>query len=143
MSDHVLSGLIKKRAELAGKIEATQIAMRQLVIDLDHVDATIRVFDPDIDLEDVRPKPMPPRHSAFRGEVARIVLSTLRQSRRAITTKDLAMQMMAERGLNTADARTVKMMVKRVGACLRNYRQRGMVKATSQHGQFNLWELSR
>ena len=122
MNDHVLSGLIKKRAELAGRIEAAQIAVRQLVIDLDHVDATIRVFDPDIDLEDVRPKPLPPRHSAFRGEVARIVLSTLRQSKKAITTKDLAMQMMADRGLNTADKGTVKMMVKRVGACMRNYR---------------------
>lgn len=143
MSEHVLSGLLKKRAEIAGKIEATQIAMRQLVIDLDHVDATIRVFNPDIDLDDVRPKPLPPRHAAFRGEVARIVLSVLRQARKPVTTKDLALQMMADRGLNTADARTVKMMVKRVGACLRNYKQRGTVQAVSQHGSFNLWELTR
>jgi hypothetical protein len=35
---HVLTGLIAKRAEIAGKIEHLQ-ELRQLVIDLDHIDA--------------------------------------------------------------------------------------------------------
>ncbi len=77
---HVLSALIVKRAELAGKIEATQLELRQLVIDIDNVDATIRIFQPDIDLEEIRPKPLPARNTAFRGEVTRIILNTLCQS---------------------------------------------------------------
>ena len=51
---HVITGLIAKRAELAGKIEHLQDELRQLVIDLDNVDATIHIFDPSIELEDIR-----------------------------------------------------------------------------------------
>src|SRR6185312_485140 len=59
-NEHVLSGLIAKRAELAGKIEIMQREMRELVATIGHIDATIRAFDPNTDLEDIKPK-LPPR----------------------------------------------------------------------------------
>ena len=67
---HVVSALVKKRAELTGQIEHTQTQLRQFIIDLDNLDATIRLFVPDIDLEDIKPKPMPPRHAAYKGEIS-------------------------------------------------------------------------
>ena len=77
MSDeNVIAGLTRKRAELAGRIEHMQTALRQLIIDLDNLDATLRLFEPDIDLEDIRPKPFPPRNAAFRGEVSWIVFAS-------------------------------------------------------------------
>ena len=66
---HVLTGLISKRREIAGQIEHTQDQLRQLVIDLDHVDAAIHIFDPSIELEEIKSRPVPPRHQAFKGEV--------------------------------------------------------------------------
>ena len=60
-----MSGLIRKRAEIAGQLEDTQMRVRQLIIDVDAVDVVLRQFDPDIDLEVIRPKPVPPRHTAF------------------------------------------------------------------------------
>lgn len=119
-NEHVLSGLIKKRGEIAGQIEAAQTQLRMLIIDLDNLDATIRIFQPDIDLEEIKPKPLPPRHYAFKGQITRIVLDTLRQSDRPLTSKEIAQHVMADRGLNTADKRLVQIMVKRVGACLRH-----------------------
>jgi hypothetical protein len=53
---HVLTGLIAKRAEIAGQIEHTQDKLRQLVIDLGHVDAAIHIFDPSIELEELLPR---------------------------------------------------------------------------------------
>jgi hypothetical protein len=47
---HVLTGLIAKRAEIAGQIEYVQTTLRQLIIDPDNLDATIRIFRPVIDL---------------------------------------------------------------------------------------------
>ena len=140
---HVVTALIDKRAELAGCIEHTQTQLRQLVIDLDHLDATIRQFKPDIDLEDIRPKPMPPRHSAFRGQVVRIVLDTLKQSPEPMTSHDLALHVMAERGLNTADRGLVKTVQKRVGSCLRWHRAKGVLRSREGHGGFLLWEIAR
>ena len=57
--------MIAKRAELAGELEHHQAKVRQLLIDLDSVDATIRLFKPDINLEEIRPKPLPPCHAAY------------------------------------------------------------------------------
>ena len=48
-NEHVLSGLIAKRAELAGKVETLQREMRETVLAIDHIDAAIRMFDPDAD----------------------------------------------------------------------------------------------
>jgi len=53
---HVVTALIQKRAELAGQIDALQDQLRQAMIDVDHVDCTLRMFDPDVDLDEIRPK---------------------------------------------------------------------------------------
>ena len=87
---HVVSALIGKRAEIAGRIEHFQSTLRQLIIDLDNLDAAIRLFKPDIDLEEIKPKPLPPRHQAYQGEVTRIVLETLRQSQKPLTAQEIA-----------------------------------------------------
>ncbi|MCW5752661.1 MAG: hypothetical protein KIT81_16115 [Alphaproteobacteria bacterium] len=143
MTDHVLSGLIRKRAELAGMIEATQDALRQHIIDLDNLDATIRLFAPDIDLAEIRPKPLPPRHAAFKGEVSRVVLEALRHSDRPLTAQELAQRYMAHRGMNTSDKRMVRLIGKRVGACLRHWRARGVVKCERGSGQMLGWRLTK
>ena len=140
---HVLTGLIAKRAQIAGQIEHTQDQLRQLVIDLDLVDAAIHIFDPSIELEEIKSRPVPPKHHAFRGEVSRIVLATLRNAKKPLTTLDIAQRVMAERGLDTANQRLLKLMTKRAGACLRHWQQRGTVTRKPGPGQFVLWELVR
>ena len=45
---HVVTALIKKRRAIAGQIEHAETTMRQLVIDLDNLDHTLRLFAPDI-----------------------------------------------------------------------------------------------
>lgn len=140
---HVLTGLIAKRAEIAGQIEHTQDQLRQLVIDLDHIDAAIHIFDPSIELEEIKARPVPPKHHAFRGEVTRIVLTTLRNAKRPLTTQEIAQRVMAERGLDTANARLLKTMTKRTGACLRNWQKQGGVTRQPGPGQFMLWEIAR
>jgi hypothetical protein len=55
--------LIDKRREVAGKIELTQRELHNLVIMLDHLDFTIRMFAPDADLGN--PKRFPVAHQAF------------------------------------------------------------------------------
>jgi hypothetical protein len=141
-NENLIGGLIRKRAEIAGRIEATQMQLRQLVIDIDNVDATIRLFQPDIDLEEIRPKPLPPRHTAFKGEVQRIVLGMLRDTGMALTTKDITLRVMSERNLNLNDKKLVRIVSKRVGACLKHHRNKGLVKSERRGGGM-LWEIVR
>src|SRR5258705_5477985 len=113
---HVLTGLIAKRSEIAGQIEHTQDKLRQLVIDLDHIDAAIHIFDPSIELEEIKSRPVPPKHQAFRGEVSRIVLTTLRNAKEPLATQDIAQRVMAERELDTANHKLLKLIRKPAGA---------------------------
>jgi hypothetical protein len=53
---NTLAGLVEKRAAIAGQILHTRATPRQLIIDLDHVDAAIRIFDPSYDIEGIRQK---------------------------------------------------------------------------------------
>ena len=48
-NEHVLGGLTRKRAEIAGQIEHTHQTLRKLVGELDAIDAAIRIFDPTAD----------------------------------------------------------------------------------------------
>lgn len=140
---HVLTGLVAKRSESAGQIEHVQTTLRQLIIDLDNLDATIRIFRPDIDLEEIRPKPFPPRHAAFKGEIMRVVMSTLRTSARPLTGPEITMHVMAERGLNTADPRLLKLVGRRVGACLRHHRKKRIVESFRASGALTHWNIKR
>ena len=141
-NEHVVSGLMQKRAAIAGRIEHTQTTLRQLIIDLDNLDATLRLFEPAIALEEIKAKPFPPRNAAVRGELSRIVLSCLRQSSTPLTTQDIAQHVMAERGLNTADTKLVKLIAKRVGACLRHQRDKGFVRSEAGQGQCLGWAIA-
>lgn len=138
---YIITGLIKKRAEIAGQLEDTQMRVRQLVIDVDAVDAVIRQFDPAIELEMIRPKPVPPRHTAFHGQVARILLTMMRETELPLTTKDLALRVLMERGLNAADPRLAWTVHKRVGASLRHLRANDQVESSSGRGSNVLWTL--
>ena len=135
--------MVTKRAEIAGQIEHTQDKLRQLVIDLDHIDAAIHIFDPSIELEEIKARPVPPRHQAFKGEVTRIVLATLRNAKKPLTTADIAQRVMAERGLDSANLRLLKTMQKRTGACLRHWEHRGVASKEPGPGQFVLWQMIR
>ena len=53
---HVIGGLRNKRAELAGVLRRLEQQLVQQRADLPHVDAAMRLFDPDILPNDIRPK---------------------------------------------------------------------------------------
>lgn len=139
---HVVSALRAKRGELAGRIDALQDQLREAMIDVDHVDCTLRLFDPDIDLDEIRPKPLPPRHHAFKGQVTRSILAMLR-SEGALDAKAITIRLMAERELNPNDKTLAKAMQKRIGAALRNSRDRQLVRSLPGGAGLLLWEVCR
>jgi hypothetical protein len=140
-NEHVVSGLIAKRAELSGRVEMMQREIRDLVLAIDHIDAAIRMFDPNADLDDIKPK-LPPRHSAFRGEVSRLVLNALRKSDKALPVSELALHVAAGRGLTNEDKPFLRVLSRRVGACLRNLRKKGLVRLRREINGIGLWEIA-
>lgn len=139
---HTLAGLVSKRAEIAGRIEQLQIEMRELILALEHVDATIRLFDPDYAVENIRPRPVPSIYKAFPGDMIRMVLSMLREAKGPLSTKEITLHVMAARGVDSSDKQAFELFRQRVGAMLRHHRGKGLIRSFSgQDGSFMLWEI--
>ncbi len=144
MTDYVLTGLVKRRAELTGDIERIHLQLRNAVDDLENLDKTIRQFAPDFQVETIRPKAFrPPADWANRGQMSRVILSILRQASEPMTTRDIALELLITRALDQSDVRLLKLMTKRVGVALRGQRDNGAVRAAQGPGQMVLWEVAR
>lgn len=144
MTDYVVTGLVKRRAELTGEIEATHARLRQMVADLENLDATLRMFAPDMQIEAIRPKAFrPPADWANRGQMTRICLSILRQAAEPMTTRDIALELLVTRALDRNDQRLLRLMTKRVGVALRGQRDNGAVRSEQGPGQYQVWEIVR
>lgn len=141
---HVISALVKRRSELAGEIEHSQLHTRKLIADLEHLDATIYQFDPDYRVEAIKPKGFrPPSDWAHRGEMTRIVLDMLRRATEPLTTQDIAREVMKAKGLPVDDAKLLRKMTKRCGVALRCQRENGLVRSEQAEGLFMEWNLAR
>jgi len=140
----MVTGLAKRRAEIAGELTAAHERVAKLVHDLAAIDAALAVVAPDMEVEAMRPKMFrPPDDWANRGQMSRLVLSILRQSHDALTTREIAAQMILERGLDAGDRKLLPLMVRRVGSALRHQRDKGLVVSTEGPGNYQLWTIAR
>jgi hypothetical protein len=143
-NEHVISGLLKKRAELAGRIDRHQSELVAMLSDLSAIDSALRIFDPEIDLAEITMKPMPPRHGAARGQMTLLALNVLREANEPLRTEEINRRIMIARGLSTADKPLARMMLERLHSCLRHHRKHGRVRSVRGPGnKFSLWEAIR
>ncbi|EMD81925.1 hypothetical protein C725_2714 [Pacificimonas flava] len=84
---------------------------------------------------------MPPRHHAFKGQVTRSILTMLRKSSVPLDGLTITLRLMEERELNQSDKKLVKTIQKRVGAALRNMRDRRLVKSDKGEKGLLVWSL--
>lgn len=83
--DLTVQGLLRKRAELAGDAECPRDQLTARLAELDAVDRTIRLFQPDIDLDALPVKAAPPALTGTRGEFQRFLLGALRKAEGPLT----------------------------------------------------------
>lgn len=147
--EHTVNGLVRKRSELMGRIDHHITQWQQAARDLEHVDAVLRMMAPELSLEDVKAKPVPPLHAAFKGEVARLVLDCFRLNPGAsLSTVFITDYVMRQRGLDVGDRNLRTLILKRVSACLGTWRRKGRVTGErppgaprTGEGSFCVWRL--
>ena len=141
---NTVSGLTAKRAELVSLRSQFQDEMKKLTVDIDHLDAAIRLFDPTADTYKI--KRYVTKHRADKGQVKRFVLSSLRKSETPLTSRQICELWVKDRGLN-ADESTLVILRKRVGACITSCREQGLVESAGlttdhdQNGPYKLWRI--
>ena len=101
---HVVSALVAKRAEMAGSIAQVERQLGQLRADLVHLDATLRLFAPDLE-----PMTIPAKRTRrsdlwfAQGELSRRALDAVRRAREPIRAPDVVKAVMIDKGLDPAD----------------------------------------
>lgn len=103
---HVIGALREKRSELGGVIEQLEQRLEQHRAALVHLDATMRLFDPDIRPQEIRPRRQQARSAWFRpGECLRLIYDELRNAAQPVTTRELAIRIMRTKDLPAEDDR--------------------------------------
>jgi hypothetical protein len=116
---HVVSALMAKRSEVAGAIADLEHRAAQQRADLVHVDAVLRLYAPELEPDCIRPRPVRRRNGWFKpGELVRIVLDILRVAPAPMPIREIAVAVMARRGLDQADLHTGRLIGKLVSNAL-------------------------
>ena len=98
-----IHGLLRKRADMAGEAEAIRARLSVALSDLDHIDAVIRLFKPDIEHGDLPTRAVLTPSRASRGEVQRHIFEVLRAAIAPMTTRELTRFIMERRSMNADD----------------------------------------
>jgi hypothetical protein len=110
---HVIGALSNKRAELAGIVRQLEQQLMRQRTNLAHLDATMRLFDPDIQPKQIRPKQPRARSVWFRpGECLRLIYDELRAAAQPITTRELAERIMRVKAMPARDDRQRELVQK-------------------------------
>ena len=92
--------------------------------DLAHLDAAMRLFDPEIRPNDIRPKQPRARNVWFRpGECLRLIYDALREATQPVTTRELAERIMRVKAMPAADDRRRELVQKTLLGSLNRAKQ--------------------
>ena len=139
---HVVTGLVAKRAELMGRIEAARRELEQLQADVGHLDGAIKLFAPDYELERIRATPHRRRNRFFiQGECQRLVLETFRGASEALSSHRLAEALAERKGLE-ASPEVIEQMRKSALGAVKRLLGKGVIAPAGSDDTEMVWRLS-
>lgn len=111
--------LIRLHARIAGELKANRQATAISRANLKHVGAVIQLLEPGFDLRAIIPKrPHPPNRWFTRGECLQRALNVLRISEKPLTSRQIAVVVLQDRGVSNAPEAIIKKTTRAVYASL-------------------------
>jgi hypothetical protein len=88
---HVISALVNKKAELLGLIEYHQKEIKKLTEVMTHLNASIKVFDPNYNLSSIQSRQFRTKNQIFaHGELSVLIFEVLREAESPLTSAQVA-----------------------------------------------------
>mgnify|MGYP000886311112 FL=1 len=138
---HVISALVKKRAELRGDIIHYKQLIATLDKDLANIDATIKIFDVDYDISSIKPVIKSRNRFFNNGEAKVLVLEVLKNSNLPISTDKIADIIATNKNLSfenkTDKSNFQKSILLALNTCLSN----NLVEKVSKDGLSIVWKI--
>ena len=105
----VVSGLVSKRSELVSMLEHYAQEVDRLDAELRHLDETIKLFAPEMDLRTLPPKRFVETNRIFRqGESNRCMLEVLREAGGTLNTQQIAQRIADKKKLDESQVISVR-----------------------------------
>ena len=137
---HVVSGLVSKRSELTGLIDHHQKEVERLVSDLVHLDATIKLFSPELNLNTIKRKQYRRYSRLFKqGECHRLAMDALRKAKAPVSTVKMVEGIMKFKGIPSEQYQTV---CDSVNNSMRYAERMGNVRRSGMDGASIVWKLN-
>jgi hypothetical protein len=131
--------LRSKRAEIIAAIANYEKKLAQARADLAHITAAIATFEASGDIEEI--PPYVDIHRCFtRGEAIALCKEAL-AAHGPLNTRQLALKVMAAKGLDTGDKVLAKAIAGRLIHALRQQSRRGLIDGTEKHLGARVWAL--
>jgi hypothetical protein len=137
---NTVAGLVAKRAELVKLRDRLEADIKAVTVDIDHLEAAIRIFDPENTPEARRRYAA--LHRAPKNQSTRFVLGKLRDAAEPMTSRELAALWAQERGLD-AKPTTLVMLTKRMGATLKALHHKGLAMQDGHREGLICWRVRR
>ena len=138
---HIISALVKKRAELRGDIIHYKQLIATLDKDLQTIDATIKIFDVDYDISSIKPVIKSRNRFFNNGEAKVLVLEVLKSSNLPLSTDKISDIIAVNRNLSfenkTDKSNFQKSILLALNTCLSN----NLVEKVSKNGLSIVWKI--
>tara|TARA_R110000796_G_scaffold123164_1_gene237454 strand:+ start:1316 stop:1783 length:468 start_codon:yes stop_codon:yes gene_type:complete len=141
-----VSGLIAKHKELTMLCDKYRAEIKKLTVDIDHLDAAIRLFDPNA--ETYAMKAFARTTRIPKGKLKYFLLSTLREAPAPMTSRQLAILWAHECGLDQSD-QAINETRKKITACIKENARQGLIESVGQttdhgaNGPYKLWMIKK
>jgi hypothetical protein len=140
----IVHALTEKRAEVSGQIVVLEDRIRQFRADLAHIDATLRLFDPEAKPAAIRAKRPPHKRQdgMFQeGEITRRCRDTLRVAGASpLSAEEIVRATLTDKGLDPEDGRLRRDLIGRFLMALHRLHRVGHVRKIG-HGMGTRWTL--
>jgi len=137
---HVISALVSKRSELAGLVAHHHKEITRLSEEVQTLDATIKLFDPDYRIHTIKPKRYQKKNVFFKhGEAYRTVLDVLREYGKPLSTKDIAKLILSRKGIDSEHEKALQASILTI---LHRQKKSGLVGTTGKDLKGNcIWVI--
>ncbi len=143
-TSHVISALCLKRSEMSGEVFELEQRLSNIRKQMSHIDASIKIFDPDFDLRTLPPKRSRKASKHFKhGELNRLLLDTLRKAKKAMTTEDIYQDICLVKGLSDLDESDKRSVKNHIAIALRRQEKSGAIQScrTEEDNKQVIWKI--
>jgi hypothetical protein len=138
----VIYALTAKRAELSGLVLDLERQASRHRAELVHLDATLRLFAPDLVPATIRPRGKGHRSSLFTtGELSGFILDAMREASAPLSSRELAERLMVRKGMDVNDAQARKKVQTLIRNGLSAHKRRGTLASVGE-GWDTRWKVA-